>query len=145
MWTGRSLESADCPLSACREQRLDDCSLQTGPRFCLTENAFPVRRISGVFRSVLGFHSTMTSSLSENAFPVRRQRGIPSRLRISDCVRSFVERGLLPQHERACLGKANPGGWCLAGPNGATTHDHLAMGATKNLKLPKAANCFVCT
>jgi hypothetical protein len=54
-------------LCACREQRLDDCSLQTGPRFCLAENAFPVRRISGVFRSVLGF-------LINDDFLVERKR-----------------------------------------------------------------------
>ena len=68
-----------CRLSfvACCEQRLFHCSLQTCPRFCLTENAVPGRRTAGDSRSVFEFRINCTSLLSGNAFPMRQQWGFP--------------------------------------------------------------------
>jgi hypothetical protein len=136
-----------CRLSfvASREQRLFDCSLQTGPRFCLPENAFPVRRISGVSRSVLGF-------LINDDFIVERKRlsSAPA-MGVSQAVSGFLTaydhlwRGASYHNMKGLVRDNQSRGRCQVGPNGATNHDHLTMDAARNLKFPKTANCFVCT
>ena len=101
---------------------------QTGPRFCLPENAYPRRRTSGVSRSVLRFR------INGNFFVERKRLSRAPVPGVSRPVFGFLTAYVScegevrePRHERARFRLANPVGGVRPGQWARRLWVHRAM------------------